>query len=72
MTPEEVLRANALLSPREVAEVFHLRPSYLARMRLEHRGPRYIKLGPGARSPIKYRVDDIEAWLETCAVDSAP
>ena len=31
--------------------------------RCENRGPPYVRLLPSARSPIRYRGDDLNSWL---------
>jgi hypothetical protein len=30
------------------------------------RGPRFVKLGPGTRSPVRYRLSDLRRWLVDC------
>lgn len=35
----------------------------LERMRVEGTGPRYLKVGPGKRSRVLYRQQDVEDWL---------
>lgn len=55
-----------LLTNAEAAARLGIKPNTLERWRcLGGEGPRFIKLNPkSARSPIRYRESDIEAWLE--------
>ena len=50
-----------LLGEDEVASTFRLSVAAIRRWRLQGKGPRYIKVG----AAVRYRLDDIRAWLET-------
>jgi excisionase family DNA binding protein len=49
----------ALLTEDEVAKQLHVSVASLRRWRLTRRGPQFIKVG----SLVRYRPEDLEAWL---------
>lgn len=51
------------LTTVEVATMLRISRRTLERMRVEGTGPRYIKVGPGKRSRVLYRQQDVEDWL---------
>lgn len=51
------------LTTIEVADILRISRRTLERMRVEGTGPRYIKVGPGKRSRVLYRQQDVETWL---------
>ncbi len=53
-----------VLTTVEVAELLRISRRTLERMRVEGTGPRYLKVGPGKRSRVIYRQQDILTWLE--------
>lgn len=53
-----------LLTTAEAAKELGLSPRTLEGMRVRGSGPPYIKLGPGTRSRVAYRAEDIQLWLE--------
>lgn len=55
-----------LLTAREAAERLKLSESYLEKARIRGDGPRFVRLG---RS-IRYRAEDIEAWVASRAAGS--
>ena len=54
---------SGLLTTLEAATYLRLSPRTLEDMRVTGAGPRYYKLGPGKRSKVVYRKDDLEAWF---------
>lgn len=48
-----------LLTPTQVSELTGLAVGTLAKMRLNGRGSRFIKLG----ASVRYREDDVRVWL---------
>ena len=50
-----------LLNEHDVARVTGLSVASVRRWRLLRQGPRYLKIG----SAVRYRADDISAWLGT-------
>ena len=51
------------LTTIEVAGMLRISRRTLERMRVEGTGPRYFKVGPGKRSRVLYRQQDVETWL---------
>ncbi|MFX7025224.1 helix-turn-helix domain-containing protein, partial [Acinetobacter baumannii] len=47
----------------EAAAYLRISRRTLERYRLTGSGPRYLKVGPGRRSRVLYRQEDVEAWL---------
>lgn len=60
--------ASELLTPEDLANRWGLSPNTLANWRALKRGPSYIKLSMG-RSPIRYRLEDVLAFEESCVID---
>jgi predicted DNA-binding transcriptional regulator AlpA len=54
-------RVEPLLSERDVAAICGLSTAAIRRWRLLGKGPRYIKIS----SVVRYRLEDVTAWLET-------
>jgi predicted DNA-binding transcriptional regulator AlpA len=50
-----------LLTEHDVARITGLSVASVRRRRLFKQGPKYLKLG----SAVRYRAEDIKAWLET-------
>ena len=48
----------------EVAELLRISRRTLERMRVEGTGPRYLKVGPGKRSRVLYRQQEVLAWMD--------
>lgn len=57
------MQTNNLLTPADVAERLNISIPTLERWRRHGTGPAFVKLGPGLRSRVGYRSDDIEAYL---------
>jgi hypothetical protein len=55
--------ALQFLTTIEVAGILRISRRTLERMRVEGTGPRYLKVGPGKRSRVLYRQQDVEDWL---------
>jgi hypothetical protein len=43
-----------------------IHPDTLAQWRQAGRGPKFLKLGPSRTSVIRYRREDLDAYLESC------
>lgn len=57
-----------LLTTDEVATIFGCTPQWLSKLRAERAGPRFVRLG----ALVRYRVDDVEHWLDqNCVVTAA-
>lgn len=63
MSESSLRSVSGLLTTVEAAEYLRLSPRTLEDMRVTGNGPRYFKLGPGRRSKVVYRREDIEGWL---------
>jgi predicted DNA-binding transcriptional regulator AlpA len=50
-----------LLNEHEVARITGLSVASVRRWRLLQQGPKYIKIG----SAVRYRAEDVRAWLDT-------
>jgi hypothetical protein len=48
----------------ETAKLLRVAKSTLERLRVQGGGPRFIKVGPGKRSRVLYRLAEVNAWLE--------
>lgn len=59
-----------LIDTEAAAAVLGLSPRTLERMRVEGTGPKFRKLGPGIRSRVAYRVEDIQAWVDSLSFNS--
>ncbi len=55
---------NKLLTSQETAELLGIRNNSLEIWRFKSKGPRFIKLGPTAQSPVRYRLGDVLEWIE--------
>jgi hypothetical protein len=53
-----------LLTPRQVALLLKIHPETLEQWRGRRVGPPWIKLGDKPQSPIRYRKEDIEKFLQ--------
>jgi len=56
---------SPLLDSREVAAYLKVSESTLSRWRADRKGPPYLRMGSIAR----YRLDQIDAWLESLSSD---
>jgi len=63
MSESSLRSVSGLLTTVEAAEYLRLSPRTLEDMRVTGNGPRYFKLGPGRRSKVVYRRDDLDSWL---------
>lgn len=48
----------------QAAELLDVSTPTLTRWRQQGTGPTYVKLGEGPKAPVRYRPEDIEAYLE--------
>lgn len=62
----EILRPGApitLHAPLQVQRMLGMTENSLAIMRMQGRGPKFLKMG---NNMIRYRSDDLVAWLKSC------
>ncbi|MEQ1615280.1 MAG: helix-turn-helix domain-containing protein [Hyphomicrobiaceae bacterium] len=55
---------DTLLDTKRAAAYVGLSNKTLERFRTAFIGPAYIKAGPGIRARVRYRLADLDAWLE--------
>lgn len=58
------------LNTVEAAQIIKLSPRTLERMRVEGGGPPFLKAGPGKRSRVLYRYQDLIDWLAPRTFDN--
>jgi predicted DNA-binding transcriptional regulator AlpA len=56
-TPEQ------LLTPQQVSDMLQISVGTLENWRLKNHGPKYLKLGGQHRSPVRYRLQDVEDFM---------
>jgi hypothetical protein len=61
--------APVLLTEKQAAELLHTPQRTLQGWRLRGTGPRYLKLQGSKRGSVRYRREDLEAYLESCVVE---
>ncbi|NBC37749.1 helix-turn-helix domain-containing protein [Novosphingobium sp. FSY-8] len=59
-----------ILDTAGAAEYLGLSCPTLERLRLTGNGPQYAKLSPGKRGPVRYRRDDLDAWVASRLIHS--
>lgn len=60
-----------LLTSPEAAALLGIKNNTLEIYRVKGTGPKFIKLNPASkRSPIRYRQEDLDAFLAGCTCDS--
>lgn len=52
---------ETLLTETDVSKHLRVSVACVRRWRLEHRGPRFLKIG----SLVRYRPEDVEEWINT-------
>jgi hypothetical protein len=65
MSESSLRNVSGLLTTVEAADYLRLSPRTLEDMRITGTGPRYFKLGPGKRSKVVYRWEDLECWVSS-------
>lgn len=61
-----------LLTQEEFAALARVNPQTPAQWRKRGTGPKWLKLGDGPTSPIRYKRSDIREWLATRYGDTTP
>ena len=63
--------ATKLLTSPEAAALLGIKNNTLEIYRVKGLGPRFVKLNPASkRSPIRYRQEDLDAFLAGCTCNS--
>lgn len=58
-------KIEALLNEHDVARVTGLSVATVRRWRLLRQGPRFIKTSTAPKSAVRYRIGDVDRWLES-------
>lgn len=58
-----ITTAPDIMTPEQVAEALQVHIGTLERWRFLGQGPKFIKMGKGRRSAIRYRKQDVDDWL---------
>ena len=56
--------ASILIDPRTAADLLGVSYDTLSKWRTRGTGPKYVKLGRGRTAVIRYRREDVEAYIE--------
>lgn len=56
------------LNEVEASTLTGMSVSWLRNQRCRNEGPKYIKVGNGSRGAVRYRKDELVAWMELRAV----
>lgn len=64
----KAIEGHTVVSSAEAAQMLGISPRTLANWRVQGRGPAYVRIGKN-RSPVLYRVGDVESWLESRLID---
>lgn len=67
LPPESAVTLPRLMNQGDLAEYLGKSKAWCERARWAGDGPRYVKLGRNVR----YRADDVLAWIEDCARTSS-
>lgn len=63
---------QALLRESDVARITGMSLGSVRRWRLLRQGPRFIKVSESAKSAVRYRPEDVSAWLESRPTGGEP
>jgi predicted DNA-binding transcriptional regulator AlpA len=66
--PERPREQRRLLTTTDLAELLSTTPNAIYSMRHRGGGPKWIRIN---QSSVRYRPEDVEAWLEECAAAAA-
>ncbi|MFL0393927.1 MULTISPECIES: helix-turn-helix domain-containing protein [Streptomyces] len=58
----------AVLTPRQAGAYLQVGTGCLAAWRAQGHGPRYLKLTPGRSGTVRYRLRDLDAYLDAAEV----
>lgn len=57
------IKAQELYTPKQVSAILKLSISRLRDLRWQKKGPRYVKIGKGAKAPVRYVGQDLLDYL---------
>lgn len=55
---------ETLLTTEDVAEILGVAPGTVENWRYKQEGPRFVKLGNKRHSPVRYRPEDVQAFID--------
>ena len=58
------VKGRKLYTTEEVSQIFGLHPSLLARKRADGSGPKYFKSGRGKTAVVRYRIAEVDKWID--------
>jgi predicted DNA-binding transcriptional regulator AlpA len=56
---------DRLVRPADAAPILHISVTHLAKLRMNGGGPPFVKLGTGKQGSVRYRLSDLERWIES-------
>ncbi len=59
-----------LLTSKDAAQCLHLTEQTLRILRMNGKGPKYVRLGDGPKARVRYRPEDLEAYVAERAYQS--
>ena len=62
------MKGTKLFTTEEIAAIFGLSNGYLRNLRHQKAGPKYLKIG----KMVRYRIEDVQDWLDKVAVVMEP
>lgn len=71
MPPTRAKPAPAVLDTNQAAAYLSVAKQTLENWRTLGQGPRYVRFGTGARAAIRYKIADLDQYIEACAVGRA-
>lgn len=71
MPPTRAKPAPAVLDTPQAAAYLSVAKQTLENWRTLGQGPRFVRFGAGARAAIRYKITDLDQYIEACAVGRA-
>lgn len=57
---------NTLINADKLAQILGVSRHTVQMWRYKKSGPSYIRMGNGAKSPVRYRLGDVRSWIDSC------
>ena len=64
------VKRRKLYTTAEISQIFGLHPSLLARKRADGSGPKYFKSGRGKTAVVRYRISELDDWIDAQMLSS--
>ena len=71
MPPTRAKPAPAVLDTIQAAAYLSVAKQTLENWRTLGQGPRFVRFGTGSRAAIRYKITDLDKYIEACAVGRA-